>query len=71
MGESNDLHVGDEVEWHTHGTTTTGKIEKKITSDTRAAGRQVRADPDDPQYLVRSAKSGQDAVHRPEALDPH
>jgi hypothetical protein len=28
----------------------------------------VRADDDDPQYLVRSDKSGRVAVHHPEAL---
>jgi hypothetical protein len=31
-------------------------------------GRKVRADKDDPQYLVKSDKSGGVAVHRPEAL---
>jgi len=28
----------------------------------------VRADTDNPQYRVRSDKSGGDAVHKPEAL---
>jgi hypothetical protein len=28
----------------------------------------VRASPDDPQYRVRSEKSGNDAVHKPDAL---
>lgn len=64
-----DLHQGDEVSWKTHGTTTHGTVERKITSDTEAAGRTVRADDDDPQYLVKSAKSGREAVHKPEALD--
>jgi len=56
------------VSWKTHGTTTSGSVEKKITSDTEAAGRTVRADADDPQFLVKSAKSGREAVHKPEAL---
>ena len=43
-------------------------MQKKITSDTEAAGRTVRASQDEPQYLVRSDKSGNDAVHKPEAL---
>jgi hypothetical protein len=68
MAEDN-LKRGDHVEWKTHGTTTEGTVEKKITSDTTAAGRQVRADDDDPQYLVKSDKSGRDAVHKPSALD--
>lgn len=59
---------GDTVQWKSHGTTVTGAVEEKITSDTKAAGRTVRADEDDPQYRVRSHKSGRDAVHKPDAL---
>jgi drug/metabolite transporter (DMT)-like permease len=62
------LSKGDHVEWSTHGTTTSGEVEKSITSDTEAAGRTVRASDDDPQYLVKSDKSGREAVHKPEAL---
>lgn len=61
---------GDEVSWPTHGTTTHGTVEQQITTDTEAAGRTVRASADDPQYLVRSDKSGRTAVHQPDALDP-
>lgn len=59
---------GDEVEWSSHGNTTHGTVEEKITKDTKAAKRTVRASPDDPQYRVRSEKSGNDAVHKPDAL---
>ncbi|MGV9319012.1 DUF2945 domain-containing protein [Streptomyces sp. NPDC003435] len=59
---------GDKVAWSTHGTETTGKVEKKITGHTEAAGRTVDASPDDPQYEVRSDKSGKTAVHKPSAL---
>jgi hypothetical protein len=59
---------GDRVEWSSHGGTAVGTVERKITSDTEAAGRTVRASKDEPQYLVRSEKSGGTAVHRPEAL---
>ena len=59
---------GDKVTWQAHGSTAHGHVEQKITSDTHAAGRTVRADDDDPQYLVRSDKSGRVAVHHPEAL---
>jgi hypothetical protein len=44
-------------------------VEKKITSDTDAAGRKVRASKDEPQYLVKSEKSGGEAAHKPEALE--
>ena len=59
---------GDKVEWDSHGGTAVGKVVKKITSDTEAAGRTVRASTDDPQYLVKSDKSGGEAVHTPSAL---
>jgi hypothetical protein len=64
-----DLHKGDTVEWQTHGTTTEGTVQEKITSETEAAGRKVKASKDDPQYRVESDKSGKDAVHKPESLD--
>ncbi len=59
---------GDRVEWDSHGGTAVGKVERRITSDTEAGGRTVRASEDEPQYLVRSEKSGGTAVHKPEAL---
>lgn len=67
MGD--DLHKGDDVTWRSHGSTVEGKVEKKITEDTEAAGRTVRASTDEPQYLVRSDKTGREAVHKPSALD--
>lgn len=63
-----ELRKGDRVEWQSHGGTAVGEVEKKITSDTTAAKRKVRASEDDPQYLVRSEKSGGEAVHKPSAL---
>jgi hypothetical protein len=46
-----------------------GEVERKITADTEAGGREVRASEEEPQYLVRSEKSGGTAVHKPEALE--
>lgn len=65
---SKKFKKGDKVTWQSHGSTAEGTVEKKITSDAKAAGRQVRASENEPQYKVRSDKSGGDAVHRPEAL---
>ena len=67
MGKD-EFHKGDKVTWQSHGSTAEGEVEEKITSDTTAAKRTVRASPEDPQYRVRSDKSGNDAVHKPEAL---
>jgi len=69
MTTDNAVHEGDEVTWHTHGTTTQSTVEREIASDTQAAGRAVRADEDNPQCLVKSDESGREAVHRPEAPD--
>ncbi|WP_336921316.1 DUF2945 domain-containing protein [Aquipuribacter sp. SD81] len=66
---ADNLKKGDEVSWKTHGTTTHGEVEKKITSETEEAGRTVKASDDDPQYLVKSDKSGKEAVHKPSSLD--
>ncbi len=63
-----ELRRGDHVSWKSHGGTAEGEVEKKITEDTKAAGRQVRASDEDPQYLVKSEKSGGEAVHKPDAL---
>jgi Hypervirulence associated proteins TUDOR domain len=65
----NDLSKGDKVAWKSHGTKVTGEVEEQITEDTTAAGRQVRASKEDPQYLVKSDKSGKEAVHKPTALN--
>ena len=59
---------GDRVEWNSHGGQAVGEIKQKITEETEAAGRKVKASEDDPQYLVQSEKSGGTAVHRPGAL---
>ncbi len=69
-GKSGDkkLGKGDKVAWSTHGTETEGEVEKKITERTEAAGRTVDASSDDPQYQVRSDKSGRSAVHKPSSL---
>jgi hypothetical protein len=63
-----EFNKGDKVSWQSHGGTAEGTVERKLTEDTEAAGRTVRASKDEPQYLVRSDKSGGTAVHKPSAL---
>ncbi|MED7924927.1 DUF2945 domain-containing protein [Nonomuraea sp. LP-02] len=62
------LAKGDQVSWRSHGGTAEGEVEKKITKRTKAAGRTVAASPEEPQYVVRSDKSGGEAVHKASAL---
>jgi hypothetical protein len=59
---------GEDVEWKSHGQNVKGTVEEKITDDTKTAGRTVRASKEDPQYRVKSSKTGADAVHKPDAL---
>jgi hypothetical protein len=66
----NEFKQGDRVKWRSHGGEAVGTVERKITEDTEAGGRMVRASADEPQYLVRSEKSGGTAVHKPGALEP-
>ena len=63
------FNKGDEVTWKSHGGTAEGVVEKKITTETEAGGRTVKAGKDEPQYLVKSDKSGGEAVHKPGALE--
>ena len=64
------FNKGDKVQWKSHGQNVKGTVEEKITDDTKAAGRTVRASKQDPQYRVKSSKTGADAVHKPDALRP-
>lgn len=63
-----ELKKGDEVTWKSHGGEAVGKVVDKITTETEAGGRTVKASEDEPQFLVKSDKSGGEAVHKPEAL---
>ena len=67
MSDDETFKKGDKVEWKSHGSKAEGKVEKKITSETEAGGRKVKASKDEPQYLVKS-DSGGEAVHKPGAL---
>jgi hypothetical protein len=63
-----DFKKGDKVKWNSHGGEAVGKVQRKITEETDAGGRHVKASEDEPQYLVKSDKSGGTAVHKPGAL---
>ncbi|GID31808.1 DUF2945 domain-containing protein [Paractinoplanes brasiliensis] len=69
MAKDESLKKGDDVTWKSHGQTVHGEVEQKITERTEAAGRTVDASPDDPQYKVKSDKTGREAVHKPGALN--
>lgn len=59
---------GDHVEWKSSQGKTEGTVEKKLTEPTDIKNHHVAASESDPQYLVKSDKSGKEAAHKPEAL---
>lgn len=63
-----DLKTGDKVAWNTSQGETEGEVVRKQTGDTKIKGHKVAASKDDPQYIVRSDKTGAKAAHKPEAL---
>ncbi len=65
---ADELQKGDHVSWKSHGSVAEGTVQAKITEETEAGGRKVKASPDEPQYEVESEKSGRSAVHKPGAL---
>jgi hypothetical protein len=68
MAHDEDLSKGDHVSWSSHGQKVEGTVEQKITKRTEAAGRTVDASKEDPQFKVKSDKTGREAVHKPGAL---
>jgi hypothetical protein len=65
---SKDFKKGDRVRWDAGNQSSVGTVEEKITKDTHAGKRDVKASPDEPQYLVKSEKTGKTAVHHPDKL---
>ena len=63
-----NFKVGDRVEWDTPQGKTVGKVEKKLTSPTRIKTHKVAASKTNPEYLVKSEKSGKRAAHKPTEL---
>lgn len=59
------LKPGDKVSWDTSDGETRGTVEKKVTSTTQVKGHTAKATKEQPQFVVKSAKSGKTAVHRP------
>ena len=65
---SNEFQKGDKVQWNSLNGVIEGVIVRKLTSDTQIKDHHVKASKDDPQYLVKSDKTGAEAAHKPDAL---
>ena len=62
------LKPGDKVSWGTSQGETHGKVVRKQTSPTQIKGHKVSASKDNPEYIVRTTKSGKEAAHKADAL---
>ncbi len=62
------LKTGERVAWQSSCGGSVGRVERKLTSPAKIKGHEVAASPDNPEFLVRSDKSGKIAAHKPAAL---
>ena len=62
------VRVGDHVAWDSPQGEVEGRVERKLTRKTRIKGHVATPTKDDPQFLVRSDKTGAAAAHKPEGL---
>jgi hypothetical protein len=62
------LKTGDRVVWRSSGGGSVGRVERKLTSPDKIERHEAAAAHDNPEYLVRSDKSGKVAAHKPSAL---
>ena len=62
------LRKGEKVAWSSSEGTIRGTVEKKLTKSTEIKGHHVAATPENPEFLVKSAKTGAVAAHKPAAL---
>ena len=65
---ADDLKKGDRVEWNTSQGKTRGTVEHRLTEPMDIEGHHVAASKANPEYLVKSEKSGKEAAHKPDAL---
>ena len=62
------LKAGDKVAWNTSQGETQGEVVKTLTKPMRIKAHKVAASKTSPEVLVKSAKSGDLAAHKPGAL---
>jgi Hypervirulence associated proteins TUDOR domain len=62
------LRKGQRVSWNTPQGRTQGTVERRVTETTTIKGHTVKASADNPEYVVRSERSGARAAHKPASL---
>lgn len=63
-----NLSKGDKVKWQTSQGRTEGTVTRKVTGTVRAGGHVAKASARDPQFEVKSARTGKTAIHKADAL---
>jgi hypothetical protein len=59
---------GQAVEWNSPQGKVQGIVERTVTQATRVKGHVAKANPKHPEVLVRSSKTGAEAIHLPHEL---
>ena len=62
------LKPGTKVEWDSSGGHSVGTVVEKVTSPTKIKTHKVSASEDNPEFIVKSDKSGKLAAHKPSSL---
>ena len=68
MAAEKDLKNGDKVEWNSSQGKINGTVEKKLTAPMKIKSHEVKASKENPEFLVKSDKTGAEAAHKAEAL---
>ena len=65
---SKQFKKGDEVSWKSSQGKIEGVVQKKITKPMEIKEHHVAASPENPEIIVKSAKTGAIAAHKPNSL---
>lgn len=65
---TDNLKSGDRVKWGSSQGEITGHVTKKVTSEAKVKGHTAKATKAEPQFVVKSDKTGAKAIHKPDAL---
>lgn len=68
MSTDKTFKRGESVSWKSSQGTIAGTVEKKLTKAMEIEGHHVAASPENPEYLVKSKRTGAKAAHKPGAL---
>jgi len=60
--------AGDKVAWDSSQGEVKGEIVRRVTKPMKIKTHKVAASPDNPEFLVKSDKSGKLAAHKPGEL---